>query len=327
LIAIPVPGGPVIHSVHAQGEKYLKNALTYCSFPFVFGTSLGLCAALFDAGMTRSLAMTIPIVLSALMILVLERVHPHHVPWNTSHGDEKTDGLHLIVSMVVVPELLRVSLLVLLLGVAVALSSALGMMSWPTHWPLFFQVTLAMVIAEFGSYWAHRLMHEHPLLWRIHATHHSAPRLYWLNAARFHPLDTTLQYIGHVTPLLLMGCTEEVLALFTVFTAVHGMFQHANIHMKLGPLNWIFSMAELHRWHHSTAIEEGNSNYGANLILWDVIFGTRFLPADREAPTDIGIGDLPSFPSTYFAQLASPFTWTGRHGEWEIFGKKSCSFL
>ena len=26
-------------------------------------------------------------------------------------------------------------------------------------------------------------------MWRVHAAHHSAPRLYWLNATRFHPFD------------------------------------------------------------------------------------------------------------------------------------------
>ncbi len=52
-----------------------------------------------------------------------------------------------------------------------------------------------MIVSEFGSYWAHRLMHERPLLWRLHAVHHSAERLYWLNAGRFHPLDTAMQYV------------------------------------------------------------------------------------------------------------------------------------
>ena len=66
-------------------------------------------------------------------------------------------------------------------------------------------------------------------------------------------------------------------------------------------------MAELHRWHHSTLIEESNRNYGQNLIVWDVVFGTRFLPVGREPPADIGIPCMPGFPLTFWAHLASPF--------------------
>jgi sterol desaturase/sphingolipid hydroxylase (fatty acid hydroxylase superfamily) len=68
-------------------------------------------------------------------------------------------------------------------------------------------------------------------------------------------------------------------------------------------------MAELHRWHHSRLLRESNTNYGQNLIVWDIVFGTRFLPADREPPEDIGIADMPNFPMDYFGQLLSPITW------------------
>jgi sterol desaturase/sphingolipid hydroxylase (fatty acid hydroxylase superfamily) len=56
-------------------------------------------------------------------------------------------------------------------------------------------------------------------------------------------------------------------------------------------------------------MEEANNNYGANVIVWDIVFGTRFLPNDREPPTDIGLADMPHFPQGFWAQLASPFRW------------------
>jgi sterol desaturase/sphingolipid hydroxylase (fatty acid hydroxylase superfamily) len=79
--------------------------------------------------------------------------------------------------------------------------------------------------------------------------------------------------------------------------------------IRLGPLNWIFSMAQLHRWHHSRRVAESNTNYGQNLIVWDVVFGTRFLPKDHEPPEDIGIAGLDAFPMDYLGQLASPARW------------------
>jgi sterol desaturase/sphingolipid hydroxylase (fatty acid hydroxylase superfamily) len=68
-------------------------------------------------------------------------------------------------------------------------------------------------------------------------------------------------------------------------------------------------MAELHRWHHSRLPQEANSNFGQNLIVWDVVFGTRLLPRDRRPPADIGLKDLPTFPMGYLGQLTSPFRW------------------
>ena len=95
-----------------------------------------------------------------------------------------------------------------------------------------------------------------------------------------------------------------------LFSAVHGAYQHANVPVRLGPLNWIFSMTELHRWHHSRRIEEANHNYGGNLAVWDVLFGTRWLPTDRDPPEDIGMEDLPGFPMGFRDNLAAPFRWS-----------------
>jgi sterol desaturase/sphingolipid hydroxylase (fatty acid hydroxylase superfamily) len=152
-------------------------------------------------------------------------------------------------------------------------------------------------------------MHETRFLWRFHAAHHSARRLYWLNAGRFHPLDLLGQQFLALTPLILLGCGTGVIALPTLFTAIHGLFQHCNVRIRLGPLNWFFSMAELHRWHHSKRVDEANTNYGANIIWWDIVFRSRFLPRDREPPTDTGIEGLPGFPRSYWGQLLSPFRW------------------
>jgi sterol desaturase/sphingolipid hydroxylase (fatty acid hydroxylase superfamily) len=189
------------------------------------------------------------------------------------------------------------------------LSQRFGVGLWPADWHLLAQLALSVVIVEFFQYWAHRLMHETDLLWRFHATHHSAPRLYWLNSARFHIVDIALLNLGFTIPLIALGADARVLSLWLVASAIHGLFQHANLSIRCGPLNWIFSMAELHRWHHSRTERESNSNYGSNLILWEIVFGTRFLPADREPPADIGIAGLSAFPMTWWQQLLSPFRW------------------
>jgi sterol desaturase/sphingolipid hydroxylase (fatty acid hydroxylase superfamily) len=56
-------------------------------------------------------------------------------------------------------------------------------------------------------------------------------------------------------------------------------------------------------------LAEANSNYGSNLIVWDLVFGSFFLPADRQPPARIGIADMATFPQTWAAQMAAPFRW------------------
>ena len=49
--------------------------------------------------------------------------------------------------------------------------------------------------------------------------------------------------------------------------------------------------------------------FGQTVIVWDWLFGTRFLTADREPTRDIGIADMPAFPMGSLAQLAGPLRW------------------
>ena len=150
------------------------------------------------------------------------------------------------------------------------------------RWPLAAQVVLMILGADFLRYWLHRAMHTHPLLWRLHAVHHAPERLYWLNVGRFHPVDKAIQFLFDSLPFILLGVGADVVALYFVFYAINGFYQHSNGDVRLGLLNHLISGPELHRWHHSRVAAESNTNYGNNLIVWDILFGTRFLPSDRE---------------------------------------------
>jgi sterol desaturase/sphingolipid hydroxylase (fatty acid hydroxylase superfamily) len=283
--------------------------LTLTAFPAVFFTILAVSWWALEAGIRPEFIIATANVVAAGLIWLLERINPYDAEWSRSRDDERTDIMHLLVSMMALPRILQVLTFTALYAVGAAASSVIGAPLWPNDIALPLQLMLAAIIGEFGAYWAHRLMHTNPLLWRLHATHHTVERLYWLNAARFHPLDVAFTYMATVTPLVFLGCPPDTLALLTIFTGIHGMFQHANVNLRLGPLNYIFSMAELHRWHHSKTLADANSNYGSNIILWDIVFQTRFLPTDRQPPRDIGVEDLPDFPRTYKGQLMSPWRW------------------
>ena len=50
-------------------------------------------------------------------------------------------------------------------------------------------LVLCFIIDDMRYYWAHRLMHQIPLLWRFHVIHHAAEEMDWLVNIRVHPVE------------------------------------------------------------------------------------------------------------------------------------------
>jgi sterol desaturase/sphingolipid hydroxylase (fatty acid hydroxylase superfamily) len=287
----------------------LRPAAAWAVFPIVMGGAVAGMLALLARGWTPAAAMAATEIWAIPLVVVCERLWPFEPAWNRAHGDVGADVGHVLFSGVSAQNLLYPALAIPAAAAGGLVSRAIGVGLWPVAWPLAAQLGLALVVAELFQYWLHRWQHERELLWRFHAVHHSAPRLYWLNAGRFHPGDLWLLYAVGYAPLLVLGCPAPVLALFAMFDAVFGMLQHCNVDVRLGPLNYVFSMAEPHRWHHSRVLAEANSNYGSNLMVWDLVFGTLHLPRDRRPPSAIGIADMPNFPRRWLPQLRAPFRW------------------
>jgi sterol desaturase/sphingolipid hydroxylase (fatty acid hydroxylase superfamily) len=244
------------------------------------------------------------------LVALLERLHPYRREWTRWQGDSRADLLHLLFTGPLSSALFGATLAGAAAAGSAWLSARVGAPLWPVGWPALPQLFLAIAVAELGHYWFHRLSHENAWVWRLHATHHSAPRLYWLNATRFHPLDLFALIACQNAPLILLGAPPRAFLMYTLFAVVYGQLQHANVELRIPrTLDRIFSSPGLHRWHHSTDPREGNRNYGAILSLWDLAFGTFFRPRDRDFAGPVGIADLPRFPQRYLAQLATPFRW------------------
>ena len=110
---------------------------------------------------------------------------------------------------------------------------------WPHHLPVWMQAALMMLLADLGRYWLHRAFHTFAPMWRLHAVHHSPHRLYWLNVGRFHPIEKIIQYAFNALPFALLGVSTEVLAVYLVFYALNGFYQHSNCLVRLGPLSYL----------------------------------------------------------------------------------------
>ncbi len=189
------------------------------------------------------------------------------------------------------------------------ISPAIGRSIWPDHLHPVLQVFLLLSVNDFFRYWYHRWMHENEFMWRWHAVHHSSERLYWFNGTRSHPLEGLISSFLWAIPLAFVKAPVEVVFVTSLLGRTIGRFQHTNMDLILGPFDYIFSSPKNHRYHHSRKLEEGNSNYGGDVIFWDILFGTFHLPKGETPSDDIGIANIPNYPQTFVGLMLAPFTY------------------
>lgn len=283
----------------------VKELLAPIAWPALLSASLFLTYLGFQGGFNKETTVLGVYLCLAFAIFLLERCMPHEQSWQANDGQMANDLLHTAVGAAA-PEFLARSMVILFFsGLAVTLAASFPHALWPRTWFLPAQVFLALLVADFGLYWAHRLGHELMIFWRFHALHHSPARLYFINTGRFHFVDSFKSVLFGLPLLVILSPPEEVIFWYLAFYNYVGILSHCNIEMRLGVFNYVFNTPGVHRWHHSKVLSESNNNYGEILMLWDLVFGTHLIP-DRRPPADIGIDYM--VPRGFFAQLAFPFT-------------------
>lgn len=170
--------------------------MRYLYAPAFFFGFIGLALYLVGEGVSLvCLPALLP--LAILLAFLAERWWPYRSGWNQSHGDGARDLLHALVN-----ETLNA------LGIAAIPLLALWLPHlglWPAAWPLALQLLAALLIADLGITLVHYASHRSPLLWRLHAVHHSVTRMYGFNGLMKHPLHQMLEALGGTLPLLLLG--------------------------------------------------------------------------------------------------------------------------
>ena len=151
----------------------------------------------------------------------------------------------------------------------------------------------------------HWLSHRVDWLWRLHALHHSAERLYWLNGERRHPLSALLLASPSLLILVCLGAPSPLVGTWFCIVAVHLAFQHANLDYTVGGLRAVLGVAEVHRWHHKREYEEAQVNFGEFWMLWDHLFRTYRFAKNGVHAGEVGI--RATMPNRYWAQIKWPF--------------------
>lgn len=231
------------------------------------------------------------------LLWLQERYLPYRTEWQKSYNDEWSD---LLQSLILFPVIIELALIVykkVFMGFS---------LPWIHEAHPAIQLLLVLIISEWGYYWYHRISHRKKNLWKFHAVHHGAQRVYWMNSARFHVIDMLISAFIYILPLVLFGISKEVIIAFVLINSITGLLEHANIDFKAGWLNYFFNSAELHRWHHSVIGKECQTNFGKVLSIWDLVHGTFYLPKDKQVGV-VGIGKQKTVPNDFLGQLNYPF--------------------
>lgn len=174
----------------------------------------------------------------------------------------------------------------------------------PIWGTIVFSIVTALV-ADFGTFFTHYWMHRIPVLWEFHKVHHSAEVMTPITVYRMHPLDDilTLLTIGVLT-----GFVDAVARFFVTpnisHYTVYGLgvasylffltgyhLRHSHIWLSYGPrLSTILISPAQHQIHHSKARQHWNKNYGFIFAFWDYLFGSLYVPREREQ-LEFGIGN------------------------------------
>ncbi|WP_125777284.1 sterol desaturase family protein [Antribacter gilvus] len=233
-----------------------------------------------------------------------ERVLPYREEWNTPHDDDHRDTAHATVN-----ETLTLASLIVV-PVLTALTPFDGL--WPHEWPFVLQVLAAILVADLGITLVHLASHKIPVLWRLHAVHHSVKRAYGFNGLMKHPLHQTLETAVGFAPLILLGLPTPVAFALALCAAVQLLLQHSNVDYRVGPLRTVLALNQAHRFHHLKWAGIGDVNFGLFTLIWDHLLGTySYDPERRFTSDDLGMAAKPNYPNDYLAQLAEPFRASG----------------
>ena len=152
--------------------------------------------------------------------------------------------------------------------------------------PLWLQVVLLILVADFVLYWEHRVFHEVRRLWLFHAVQIFIERGLVMLA------------------LYLLGASKEALDIYVTFAALQAIIIHSNLNVPWGPLKYLLVTPQFHHWHHSSEKPAIDTNYSAHTVLFDRLFGTYHFP---KAHWPAEYGTTQKLPGSYLGQLFYPF--------------------
>lgn len=135
-----------------------------------------------------------------------------------------------------------------------------------------------LIVRDFLEFLYHRAQHSIPILWSMHALHHSDPEMSALTTNRHFWGDQLIKAIT-IWPLAaaVVAPTPAMVAMFNLLS-LWNFAVHSRLPFSFGPLSWLLNSSAYHRRHHSSLPEHYNSNFAALFPVFDVLFGSYNRP-------------------------------------------------
>lgn len=152
---------------------------------------------------------------------------------------------------------------------------------------------LTLLCLEFVGYWLHRASHSVPVLWRIHAVHHSDVEMDATTSLRHHPLEHVISALVFIPVLIALGSDPLVLLGYNVLHAAVSALNHGNYSLGQSAdrvLRLFIVTPDFHRVHHSSEQRYTDSNYASILPMFDYFFrtATKFT-AEQQKTMPLGL--------------------------------------
>ena len=175
--------------------------------------------------------------------------------------------------------------------------------------PLWSQLLIMFIIADFIQWNVHRQLHLRPWLWEFHKVHHSVKEMGFAAHFRFHFMETIIYKTVQYVPLAMIGFGIQEFFIVHMFGVFVGHLNHANVGWGYGVLGYIFNNPKMHIWHHAKKLPKEHPygmNFGLSLSIWDYLFKTAYIPTDGR-DIELGFHDDEDFPEDFGEQVVYPF--------------------
>jgi len=157
--------------------------------------------------------------------------------------------------------------------------------------PWYLLVPLTSLIADFGNYFAHRILHTN-FFWKFHRWHHSPEHLFWFSGFRGSAVHVIFLAITSMIILTITGPNPWVIGTIVIQGLTAQMLGHMNIDIKNSFLEKILVLPQFHRIHHAVDRKLNDSNFGFCWTFWDKLFKT-FTPINS-VPENYPLGLMES---------------------------------
>lgn len=166
-------------------------------------------------------------------------------------------------------------------------------------------VLVSTFILDFFYYWFHRAFHGSRILWQMHLLHHSDENMNMLTAQRGHIFEGLFAPIFITIPMAALFRLPAVeIAVLSLVPQMYQFLAHANIRLGYGPLWWLIISPDYHRIHHSIEREHMDRNFTNWFPIWDILFGTVYVPKKGERPkTGVAGVEVKTLAEAYFLPL------------------------